>query len=236
VNAKPYSAVFADSILDDVASGEQSQSGAVRAAVIAAAAAVVVALIGAAATYLSSSRKDSAPPPASVLPAATTSVPRTAAPQSDDESTSARPSPSGPRPNGEIASAMSGKCAEILEGKADSGLPVTQYTCNGNANQILIATAGQQPGDYLLAFRHSGKCMAVKDQNVVQEPCENSAPWHFEYRISDTKKKLHYWAIRFNGETGNCLELPTQNDRIDGTPLRIAACTKDNHQQWRTRY
>ena len=141
---------------------------------------------------------------------------------------------------GEIASAQSGKCAEISGQKTEGNLPVTQYDCNDGPNQTFIASATERPTDFQLAFAHSRLCMAAReDLIVVQLPCSQAAPWRFRHRTTDAKKQLRYWEVRYagTGMAGNkCLELPREGDTANFTPLRVAACTRENYQQWRTRY
>jgi Ricin-type beta-trefoil lectin domain-like len=100
----------------------------------------------------------------------------------------------------ELVSAGTSRCADVLNSSMDDGAPVTQWDCNGGANQTfqlrpLTDTTGADTGYVQIVAAHSGKCLDVAgasaDENApVQQatcrdpvaeidPAAGDQSWHF---------------------------------------------------------
>lgn len=64
-----------------------------------------------------------------------------------------------------IVNQQSGKCLDVNGAAADDGAAIHQWTCHGGTNQQFILRkvtyTGNDPHDYQLLARHSGKCVDV---------------------------------------------------------------------------
>ncbi|MFI9812694.1 RICIN domain-containing protein [Saccharothrix variisporea] len=64
-----------------------------------------------------------------------------------------------------VTNRQSGKCLDVTAASTADGAAVIQWTCNGGANQQFtlrkVTYSGNDPDDYQLVARHSGKCVDV---------------------------------------------------------------------------
>jgi hypothetical protein len=64
-----------------------------------------------------------------------------------------------------VVNQLSGKCLDVNGASTADGAPVIQWTCNGGTNQQFtlrkVTYSGNDPHDFQLLARHSGKCVDV---------------------------------------------------------------------------
>jgi hypothetical protein len=84
-----------------------------------------------------------------------------------------------------VVNQQSGKCLHVSDGSSADGAAVQQWTCNGQTNQQFalrkVTYAGNDPHDYQLVARHSGKCVDVNGVStaaqavVIQWTCKSAS-------------------------------------------------------------
>jgi hypothetical protein len=64
-----------------------------------------------------------------------------------------------------VVNQLSGKCLDVNAASTADGAPIVQWTCNGGTNQQFtlrkVTYSGNDPHDFQLLARHSGKCVDV---------------------------------------------------------------------------
>ena len=64
-----------------------------------------------------------------------------------------------------VVNQLSGKCLDVNGASTADGAPIIQWTCNGGLNQQFttrkVTYSGNDPHDFQLVARHSGKCVDV---------------------------------------------------------------------------
>ncbi|SMD22608.1 RICIN domain-containing protein [Kibdelosporangium aridum] len=84
-----------------------------------------------------------------------------------------------------VVNQQSGKCLHVNGASSADGAAVQQWTCNGGTNQQFalrkVTYAGNDPHDYQLVARHSGKCVDVNGVStaaqavVIQWTCKSTS-------------------------------------------------------------
>jgi ricin-type beta-trefoil lectin protein len=123
-----------------------------------------------------------------------------------------------------------GRCLDVNGITARDGAKITQYTCNGGANQRFTLRA-VEGGRYELVAAISDKCVEVDGgavtlgAGVVQNACSGAAQQRF-----DLVRNGNTFALRAS-HSQLCLEIEDQA-RKDGAAVLQATCNGGAHQQW----
>ncbi|MEV3854780.1 RICIN domain-containing protein [Streptomyces sp. NPDC050095] len=118
----------------------------------------------------------------------------------------------------------SAKCADVPDQSLLEGVAVTQYTCNGGANQkFWFKDLGG--GSYALVGRGSSLCLTENATNVTQEDCTGASGQQWTATASGG-----YWTIKAR-TTGECLDVNGAST-ADSAAIITYACNGGANQQW----
>jgi Ricin-type beta-trefoil lectin domain/Glycosyl hydrolases family 43 len=125
----------------------------------------------------------------------------------------------------------SGKCLDVAGASGGNGAAVTQFTCNGGANQRVEAVdAGG--GFVSLLAGHSGKCLDVTNGSTADgaalEQFSCNAGANQQFQLQDTGTGTVRIVIR---QSGKCLDV-TSASTTDGAPVKQFTCNGQTNQQW----
>jgi hypothetical protein len=125
----------------------------------------------------------------------------------------------------------SGKCVDVPGKSVDSGVQLTQYTCNGGMNQAWwFRDLGT--GYVQLMAKHSGKCVDVADNStanggkIIQWPCGNGT--NQQWQLQDAGDGRVRLVSRLSGK---CLDI-TGASTADGAKLIQWTCGTGANQQF----
>nr|WP_240657961.1 RICIN domain-containing protein [Streptomyces populi] len=119
----------------------------------------------------------------------------------------------------------SGRCADVPDQSLWQGVALTQYACNGGANQKFWFKA-LGGGYYELMGRGSSLCLTENTAGVTQEDCSGAT--------------AQQWTVTSSGgytligarTTGECLDVSGAST-ADSAPLITYTCNGGANQQWR---
>lgn len=117
----------------------------------------------------------------------------------------------------------SGKCADVPGQSLWQGAALTQYTCNGGANQkFWFKSLG---GYYQLTGRGSSLCLTENATDVTQEDCSGAVSQQWSVTSSGG-----YTLLRARA-TGECLDVSGAS-AADSAALITYTCNGGANQQW----
>ncbi|MFJ8824025.1 RICIN domain-containing protein [Streptomyces sp. NPDC102467] len=123
-----------------------------------------------------------------------------------------------------LAARHSTKCVDVPDQSLLTGKAVTQYTCNGGANQnFWFKSVGS--GYYALVGRGSSLCLTENAASVTQENCTGATTQQWSATASGG-----YTTLRARA-TGECLDVNGAST-ADSAAIITYACNGATNQQW----
>ncbi|MEJ3747639.1 RICIN domain-containing protein [Actinomycetes bacterium KLBMP 9797] len=125
----------------------------------------------------------------------------------------------------------SGQCLDVVSQATADGTEVSQYTCNGGANQHWQAL-DLGTGYHQLIARHSNKCLTVPSSStadgvrVTQQTCGSGT--NQQWQLTDLGGGYFRVAARHSGK---CLDI-VSGSTATGTRAIQYACGSGTNQQW----